>query len=54
MCKIVLKLLSLVVVFMGIATLVPAWTWSAGPEWYGITKVAIGVIAFGVAYSAKS
>jgi hypothetical protein len=54
MSRTVLKLLSLLVIFMGIATLVPAWTWSAGPEWYGIVKVAIGVIAFGVAYSAKT
>jgi len=54
MVKTTLKIVSFLLVLMGIATLVPAWTWAAGAEWYGITKIAIGVIAFAVAYSVKS
>ncbi len=54
MSKNALKVVGILVIFMGIATLVPSWTWSAGPEWYGILKTAIGVIAFGIGYSDKS
>lgn len=54
MSKITLKIVAIVMTAMGIAVLVPSWTWSAGPEWYGIVKIALGVIAFGIASSDKS
>ena len=54
MSKITLKIVSILLIVMGIAVLIPSWTWSAGPEWYGIVKIALGVIAFGIASSDKS
>jgi len=53
MSKIALQTLAVLVIIMGIAAMVPSWTWSSGPGWYGITKIVIGVIAFAVAYADK-
>jgi len=39
---------------MGIAGLIPSWTWAATPEWYAIVKIVLGVLGFGVGYAAKS
>ena len=54
MVRTTLKLVAFLLIIMGIATLIPRWTWAAGADWYGIVKIAIGVIGFAVAYSAKN
>ncbi len=53
MSKRVLKVMSLIMVFFGIATLMPTWLWSSGAEWYGFLKIVLGVFGFAVAYADK-
>ena len=54
MVRTTLKLVAFLLIVMGIATLIPRWTWAAGAGWYGIAKIAVGVVVFAIAYSAKN
>jgi hypothetical protein len=40
-------------IFFGIATMMPTWTWSAGAEWYAVTQIVIGIVGFAIAFSDK-
>lgn len=53
MIKTTLRLVSFLIVLMGIATLVPRWVFADGAAWYGITQIVVGVVAFGISYSNK-
>jgi len=55
MSKLVLKIVSLILIILGIIALVPTWTWFGSVvEWVGVVEVAIGVIGFAIAYSDRS
>lgn len=51
MSRIVLGILGVIVVLMGIAALIPSWTWSTEPAWHAWVKIVIGVIALIIAIS---
>lgn len=53
MSKLALKIISVLLIIMGIAAFIPTWLWSAAPAWYGIVKILLGVIGFSIAYSDK-
>ena len=53
MSKKVLMVLGVVIVLMGIAGLVPAWTAAQEPTWHVIVKIAVGLIAIYVAATDK-
>jgi len=44
MSKKVLIVVGVLLVLMGIAGLIPAWTWASMPQWYAILKIVIGLI----------
>jgi len=53
MARLTLKILSVLVIVMGILMFMPVLTWAQGPVWYGLVKIIIGVIAFAVAFSSR-
>jgi hypothetical protein len=53
MSKLTLRIVSIIMVFFGVATMMPTWTWSAGAEWYAVVQIIVGIIGFAVAYSDK-
>jgi len=55
MSKIALKVISLIMVALGIVSLVPTWVWFGSvTQWVAVTILAIGVVGFALAYSDKS
>ena len=53
MSKTTLKIVSIVLILMGIAAMRPESFWNCSSDWYGILKIAVGVIAFAIAFSDK-
>jgi len=43
--KITLGIIGVLLILMGIAALIPSWTFSNAPTWYAWVKIVIGVIA---------
>jgi len=54
MARLTLKILSVLVIVMGILMFMPVLTWAQGPTWYALAKIIVGVIAFAIAFSSKS
>jgi len=55
MSKLTLKVISLILIVMGIIALVPSWTWFGSvAEWVAIVEIGIGVIGFAISYSDRS
>lgn len=55
MSKLALKIVSLILIILGIIGLVPTWTWfGTVAEWVGVVEIAAGVIGFAIAYSDRS
>jgi len=53
MSKTALKIVSILLILMGIAALRPESFWSCSADWYGVAKIIIGVVAFAIAFSDK-
>lgn len=53
MSKTVLTVIGVVLLLLGIAGLIPSWTWAAVPAWYAVAEIIVGLIAMGVAASDK-
>jgi hypothetical protein len=53
MSKRVLMIVAVLLILMGVATLIPRWTFASGASWYGIAQIVLGVVAFGFAYANK-
>jgi hypothetical protein len=53
MSKTALKIISVLIILMGIAALRPESFWSCSSDWYGITKIVVGVIGFAIALSDR-
>jgi hypothetical protein len=52
MSKIALRIISLIMIILGIIALVPTWEWfGTVAEWAGIVEIAIGIVGFAIAYS---
>lgn len=50
MSKKVLLVLSVLLILMGIATLIPRWTFASGAAWYGIVQIVLGAVCFTAGY----
>ena len=53
MSKTVLMIVGILAILMGIAGLIPSWTWSATPQWLAIVKIVIGLISVYVSATDK-
>ncbi len=53
MSKTVLMIVGVVLILMGIAALIPAWTWASEPQWHAIVKIVLGLIGVYVAATDK-
>ncbi len=54
MSKKVLLIISVLLILMGIATLIPRWTFASGASWYGIAQIVIGAVAFTTGYLERN
>ncbi len=53
MSRTVLLIVSILLVLMGIAGLVPNWELATEPLWHAIAKVLVGVVGLAVAITDK-
>jgi len=53
MSRKLLLVVSILLIIMGVATLIPRWTFASGDAWYGIVQIVIGVLAFATGYLDK-
>jgi len=53
MCKTTLIIISLLVLLMGVAGVIPAWELATEPTWHAIAKIIVGAIGLIVAFSDK-
>lgn len=44
MSKIVLIIVSIIIILMGVAALIPSWELASEPSWHAIVKIIIGLI----------
>lgn len=51
MSRIVLGIVSVLVVLMGVAALIPSWTLATEPAWHSWAKIIIGIVALIIAIS---
>lgn len=45
MSKKTLLVVGILLVIMGVAGFIPAWTWANIPQWFAIVKIVIGLVA---------
>ncbi|MDZ7798622.1 MAG: hypothetical protein U5L76_03305 [Patescibacteria group bacterium] len=53
MCKTTLIIISLLVLLMGVAGVIPGWELATEPTWHAIAKIIVGAIGLIVAFSDK-
>lgn len=55
MSKLALKIMSVIMIILGVIALVPTWEWfGTVAEWAGIIEIAIGIVGFAIAYSDRA
>ena len=53
MSKTVLMVVGILAILMGIAGLIPSWTWAVTPQWLAIVKIVIGLLSVYVSATDK-
>lgn len=53
MSKTVLMIVGVLLVLMGVAALIPAWTIADEPSWHAIVKIVIGLVSIYVSATDK-
>jgi hypothetical protein len=46
-------IVGVLLILMGIAGLIPSWTWASEPSWHAIVKIVIGLISVYVSATDK-
>jgi len=49
MSKTTLLIVGVLLVLMGIAAMIPAWTMASEPQWHAIVKIVIGLVSIYIA-----
>ncbi len=53
MSKSVLMLVGIILLLMGIAALIPSWTWATVPAWHAWIEIVVGLIMVWVSAADK-
>lgn len=53
MSKTWLMIIGVLLLLMGIAGMIPSWTWATEPMWHAVVKAVLGLIAIYVSATDK-